>query len=386
MRSFIACALLLACNVCAGDDIRDQFRALSGLRSGVAAAPSPPADGSTAYQPIDQYASPSVLKLGAPWCTNCDTEDVSDWLEASGWPVTPVNVDRDGDKQIDAEADRVFGEIESLPTFIIIRNHKVYARYAGKSRSGAVSILKTAVNADTAYTGEIARHEADASPTPHPVIIEMLKGLNLKPTDRFGELGCGDARAAIAASQLYGCKSIGYEIDPERAADAKRRVEALGLTGLVTIIEGDVTKMKVECNKGFAYLYPGTLTDLRPTIDGMERFASYLHPLPWRNGSKMGDVHFYSKVQQVEQQAEPETEYREVPYAVYGGWKYYGHCCGNMSCPMGQEILRQLAAREHVEMVPVRVQRRATTVQQAQPAQVQYARSSCSSCSSCGDD
>lgn len=357
MKRLIAFALLVACNVCAGDDVRSDFRALSQLRSG-SPAPPPPADGATAvaYLPVDQLGSPGVLKFWATWCDRCKDENVTPWLEQSGWPVTPINVDQNGDGQIDPEAEKLYGKIEGLPTFAIVRNKAIVARYTGNSSLGFTPVLKHAALMTGTATSAT---DGDASPTPYPVVFDMLEGLDLKPTDRFGVYGSGDGRVEIAAAQRYGCKVVGIEIDPERAAEATRRVQALGLEGQVTITVGDATKIPLDCNKAYAYLYPGTLVDLRPQIDKLERFATYQHALPWRSGTRKGDVYFYGKVQGSQQQAQPATEqqYREVPYALYGGWKYYGHCCGNMSCPMGQEIMRQLAAREHIERVPVTVQR-----------------------------
>jgi cyclopropane fatty-acyl-phospholipid synthase-like methyltransferase len=38
------------------------------------------------------------------------------------------------------------------------------------------------------------------------------------------DLGCGDGRMLILAAQKYGCRGIGYDIDPERVRISKENV------------------------------------------------------------------------------------------------------------------------------------------------------------------
>lgn len=45
------------------------------------------------------------------------------------------------------------------------------------------------------------------------------------------DLGCGDGRIAIAAVREFGAEGIGYDIDPERIAEARRNAVTAGVAG-----------------------------------------------------------------------------------------------------------------------------------------------------------
>jgi len=44
----------------------------------------------------------------------------------------------------------------------------------------------------------------------------------------------------IAAAKRYGCRAVGYDLDPLRVAEARRNAERNGVTDLVTIEQKDV--------------------------------------------------------------------------------------------------------------------------------------------------
>ena len=178
---------------------------------------------------------------------------------------------------------------------------------------------------------KVASTEAHAAPTPGKE-VERVIGLLPKPEVGFVDFGCGDARWCIAAAERWGCKVTGIEIDPARASAARERVNAAGLSHLITIITGDATKVDVEADVGVAYLYEDVLGQLKPRVEKLKAFASYMHRPPGLPVTQDGDTWFY-------RQAVVQYQYRS---AVWGGQTYSGPVCNSANCVMCRSIRSQL--------------------------------------------
>ncbi len=63
------------------------------------------------------------------------------------------------------------------------------------------------------------------------VVTAMLRMAGVHPGDVVMDLGCGDGRIAIAAVREFGAEGIGYDIDPERIAEARRNAVTAGVAG-----------------------------------------------------------------------------------------------------------------------------------------------------------
>ena len=77
-------------------------------------------------------------------------------------------------------------------------------------------------------------------PTPPEVVDRMLELAGVKDTDLVYDLGCGDGRIVVAAAQKYGCKAVGYDIDPERVKESINNVKKNNLSNLVAIEQKDI--------------------------------------------------------------------------------------------------------------------------------------------------
>lgn len=177
----------------------------------------------------------------------------------------------------------------------------------------------------------------EASPTPMAEVNRVLDLLQ-KPDVAFVDFGCGaDARWCIAAARKFGCPVIGIEIDPERAARAKASVTEWGLGNQITIIEGDSTKVDVQADVGVAYLYDDTLKKLKPRIEKMKSFASYMHQVPGLTMLKNGNSYIYSR---------PVAT--SIRSAVWNGIAYSGPVCNNPNCVMCNAIRAQLSTAPSV--------------------------------------
>jgi hypothetical protein len=134
-------------------------------------------------------------------------------------------------------------------------------------------------------------------PTPDDVVKETVRLLNLTSFDIHADLGCGhDARICIEAVKQSGCRSIGVEIDPVAAANAKRAVEKEGLSDSIKIICGDALDFS-PASYGVtaitAYLFPDLLEKLRPKFQQVEVAATPYHKVPGLDMTQYGDVWLY---------------------------------------------------------------------------------------------
>ena len=106
--------------------------------------------------------------------------------------------------------------------------------------------------------------------TTQDVVDEILRQVKVTKKDVVVDLGCGDGRFPIAAAKTYGCKGIGYEIDPEWVAKAKAKVAAEKVTDLVDIraqdiFTADLSKVTVVC----LFLLPELNMRLIPQLEKM---------------------------------------------------------------------------------------------------------------------
>jgi SAM-dependent methyltransferase len=66
-------------------------------------------------------------------------------------------------------------------------------------------------------------------PTPPESVDALLALAAPRPGELIVDLGCGDARILVAAAQRFGCRGVGYDIDPERIKEARANIAAAGL-------------------------------------------------------------------------------------------------------------------------------------------------------------
>ena len=110
-------------------------------------------------------------------------------------------------------------------------------------------------------------------PTPQDVVEGMLKIAKVTKDDIVYDLGCGDGRIPITASRIYGCKSWGFDIDPERIKDsmAGREKEKPEVQKLVTIEEKDIFTLDLsKANVITLYLLPSLNVKLIPQLEKLK--------------------------------------------------------------------------------------------------------------------
>jgi len=104
-------------------------------------------------------------------------------------------------------------------------------------------------------------------PTPHSVVDQMLKLAKVTKKDVVYDLGCGDGRIVIAAAKKYGCKAVGFDIDPKRVKESRENVKKAGVQHLVTIKQADIFKLDLRGATVITlYLLPSLNVKLIPQL------------------------------------------------------------------------------------------------------------------------
>lgn len=113
-------------------------------------------------------------------------------------------------------------------------------------------------------------HNAPFVVTPPIVVDKMLEMAKVTADDLVYDLGCGDGRIVVAAAKTFGCRAVGFDIDPERVKEARENAEKNGVQDLVTIEQEDVFTLDLrQASVLTMYLLPKMVEKLVPQIQAM---------------------------------------------------------------------------------------------------------------------
>jgi uncharacterized protein (TIGR03000 family) len=120
-------------------------------------------------------------------------------------------------------------------------------------------------------------------PTPRAVVDKMLRMAEVKKGDVVYDLGCGDGRIVVTAAKKYGCKAVGFDIDPDRVKEANANVRKDGVGDLVTIKQEDIFKQDLsKASVVTLYLLPELNVRLIPQLEKLKpgsRIVSHDFPM-----------------------------------------------------------------------------------------------------------
>ena len=130
-----------------------------------------------------------------------------------------------------------------------------------------------AASADETQTEVKSSREPDVIfvPTPQDVVDRMLELAEVKKDDLVYDLGCGDGRIVVTAAKRYGCKAIGYDIDPHRVEESLENVEKNEVGHLVKIERKDIFTLDLsKANVITLYLLPSLNVKLIPQLEKLK--------------------------------------------------------------------------------------------------------------------
>ena len=121
-------------------------------------------------------------------------------------------------------------------------------------------------------------------PTPQEIVERMLELARVQAKDVVYDLGSGDGRIVITAAKTYGCRAIGYEIDPQLVALSRSKASEANVGSLVAIEQADLfTAQLGNANVIALYLLPIQLEKLVPQFEKLPigtRIVSHYFELP----------------------------------------------------------------------------------------------------------
>lgn len=108
-------------------------------------------------------------------------------------------------------------------------------------------------------------------PTPHDVVEKMLEMAGVKKEDLVYDLGCGDGRIVATAAKKYGCKAVGFDINPKRIKESRKTVKKYKVEHLVKIREEDIFTLDLsKANVVTLYLLPSLNVKLIPQLEKLK--------------------------------------------------------------------------------------------------------------------
>jgi predicted RNA methylase len=108
-------------------------------------------------------------------------------------------------------------------------------------------------------------------PTPQDVVDKMLEVAKVGKDDVVYDLGCGDGRIVVTAAKKYGCKAIGFDVDPQRIKESNENVKKNNVGDLVQIKQDDIFQQDLsKANVITLYLLPSLNVKLIPQLEKMK--------------------------------------------------------------------------------------------------------------------
>ena len=120
-------------------------------------------------------------------------------------------------------------------------------------------------------------------PTPKLIVRQMLLLAGLRRGEFLFDIGAGDGRILVEASRGFGARVAGIEIDPERVARMKERLESTAVEA--EVIQADFMSVNLSrANVVAMYLSESANAKLAPKLKAElragARVVSLDYPLP----------------------------------------------------------------------------------------------------------
>ncbi|MHC4204825.1 MAG: SAM-dependent methyltransferase [Planctomycetota bacterium] len=188
---------------------------------------------------------------------------------------TIKKIDLEG-KQVSFKMVRKFRDQESEITFKGTLDGRKLTGERVSSRGNRTVVGKkrnrTSAKQKTTKTKKASRKpDVIYVPTPQEVVDKMLELAEVTKDDLVYDLGCGDGRIVVTAAQKYGCRGVGYDINPKRIKESLENVEKNNVGHLVRIEQEDIFTLDLsEANVITLYLLPSLNVKLIPQLEKLK--------------------------------------------------------------------------------------------------------------------
>lgn len=129
----------------------------------------------------------------------------------------------------------------------------------------------------------IRQPDAIFVPTPQDIVEKMLELAGVKRSDLVYDLGCGDGRIVVTAAKKYGCRAVGFDLDPECIKLSRASVAEAKVGDYVAIQQRDIFTLDLSKADVIAlYLLPKLNVKLIPQLQKLKpgaRIVSHLFPM-----------------------------------------------------------------------------------------------------------
>jgi SAM-dependent methyltransferase len=107
----------------------------------------------------------------------------------------------------------------------------------------------------------------------HDIVEDIITLANPDASSELWDLGCGDGRICLAASERSGCRSFGCEIESDLIESFQEGIRNSSASHLVTAIHGDLLEIDFSTATIIVvYLLPEAIELLKPKfIDALQR-------------------------------------------------------------------------------------------------------------------
>mgnify|MGYP001767100834 CR=1 FL=1 len=107
--------------------------------------------------------------------------------------------------------------------------------------------------------------------SPHDIVAKMLEVAQVKKGDVLYDPGCGDGRICVMAAKKYGCKAVGFDLNPVRIRESLENIKRNGVENLVRIERKDIFTVDFsEATVVSMYLLPWMNKKLVPQLQKMK--------------------------------------------------------------------------------------------------------------------
>jgi SAM-dependent methyltransferase len=119
----------------------------------------------------------------------------------------------------------------------------------------------------TPASKESLKLDVPFEPSSTEIVEEMLQMAGVNGKDLVYDLGCGDGRVVITATQKTGARGVGVDLDPQRIRESVENARKAGVDGRVKFFQQDLFQTDLhKATVVMLYLWPEVNLRLRPKL------------------------------------------------------------------------------------------------------------------------